>query len=236
MFRYKSATVSHVTIDGPRDSEREWPLGVLDEFAGAVQSARPTWRPGRSGAYRFEPVPPFAEAPPGAWLQVSGPGLDQPIQIRINRDGSRYVVTALVVGTDGTQEVTSETLRRIRLAEIMRELFKDFDPTAPPPTPHLDADGRVDSFDDDSGFLAWWLFKDEVIDNAHPVPGGSGGSQDARYQAFARTYLRELVRQPRRAMTNASEAHNISRATANRWAAICRERGYLPPREGTSDG
>ena len=29
-------------------------------------------------------------------------------------------------------------------------------------------------------------------------------------------------------MSAAARAHSISRATANRWAAICRELGYLP--------
>src|SRR6266568_919989 len=58
--------------------------------------------------------------------------------------------------------------------------------------------------------------------------GPSRRPDDQKLRDFARTYQIELARQPRRAMTAAASAHSISRATANRWAAICREMGFLP--------
>jgi hypothetical protein len=134
--------------------------------------------------------------------RVEGGGLPVPIEIVVDRaaDG-RYVFTGLVIG-DGMQEITSATLRQIRLADIL----------AP-----------------------WSEWSDEVseiersiAEHSYPIRHSARGPDTSALLEFARTYLAELARHPHRAMTAAAAAHNISRATANRWAATCREHGYLP--------
>ena len=56
----------------------------------------------------------------------------------------------------------------------------------------------------------------------------SGAPGDDALRRFASVYESAAVRQPARAMTAAAETLGISRATANRRAARCREAGYLP--------
>lgn len=134
-----------------------------------------------------------------------------PIEIRVQRAGDgRSVVTGLRVEADG--EVTSRLLRVIRLPEILSALF-DHAAVADPsdlPRTFRDAVRRGVAL--------------SVLDHAPVI----ADPLDTSYRAFARTYLAELQRQPHRAMTAAARAHNISRATANRWADACRRLGYLP--------
>lgn len=68
----------------------------------------------------------------GRWVEVSGGELPGPIAARIDRtpDG-RFVVTGLVLGMRGRQEVTWETVRAIKPATILSYIFSDFDPKAP---------------------------------------------------------------------------------------------------------
>jgi hypothetical protein len=168
---------------------------------------------------------------PGGWVSVSRGGLFEPVLMRINKSSDgRFVVTGLVIGMSGQRELTSHTLRSIKLGAIMRELFKDFDPTRPPESyPGEPSYALLDRYDQ---VMSWWLMKELVVDEAVPV-GASGGDGERpdRYRIFAETYLRELARDPRRAMTATAMAHHISRATANRWAKVCRQRGHLPAKE-----
>jgi hypothetical protein len=58
------------------------------------------------------------------------------------------------------------------------------------------------------------------------------GPSTRKLHDFAGTYKRYLQGgEQRRAMTAAAAEHNISRATAHRWAATCRQLGYLPGKE-----
>jgi hypothetical protein len=137
------------------------------------------------------------------------------VRIDAQADG-RHVITGLLIGEEfGAPEITSVTLRRVRLAEILAAVFADFDP-------------------DDT---ARWGPAESVLTaavvNARAgarvaSAGGRRGPDDQALRDFARTYQIELARQPRRAMSAAAKAHSISIATAHRWAAECRERGYLP--------
>lgn len=143
-----------------------------------------------------------------SWVGVEGGGLAFPLLILTGEmpDG-RKAITGVVVG-DGTSEVTASTLRSIRLAEI-RGAYIDFgEPWNPPfPVPMI------------------------------PMrPSGPRGPDAVTLSEFAMTYRAELARQPHRAMTVAARAHNISRATANRWAALCREYGLLVQAGSQDDG
>ena len=135
------------------------------------------------------------------WVVVYGGDLPMPIDIRIERapDG-RHVFTGLRIGVATRGEITSQTLREIRLSEILVDYFETFRP---------DYEAQL-----------------HLAGASYPLRP-RGPDNDA-LRGFARTYLTELARQPHRAMSAAAKAHNISRATANRWAAICRDLGYLP--------
>lgn len=172
--------------------------------------------PPPTGRYRFT----WTERPAGPWVRVDGPGVPSPVELRIVRaaDG-RHVVTGLLLGVAEPVEITTATLRRIRLAEIVGRLFEDFE---------------------DRGVADWalpWASGPTAQDTARgatrsdpPAEVGSRGPDDATLRAFARVYLSELARRPTRAMTTAAERHKISRSAAHRWARMCRERGYLPPK------
>ena len=183
-----------------------------------------------SSGYRFSWEPVHGERPArlpdGAWVFVSGGGLPCEVALRIHRhsDG-RYVFTGIVIADALPQpaEVTSQMLRQVRLSEIQAGLFEpggpfgDFDPAQPP----LQQEGAA------SPEGARWL-ADLQAAHGQAAQGPSRGPDEAALRAFARTYQTKLARQPHRAMSAAARAHSISRATANRWAAACRELGYLP--------
>jgi len=163
-----------------------------------------------SGGYRF--IADHTLHQPLHWVRVEGGDLPMPIEIRVDRaqDG-RFVFSGIKIGTEGMwgyEEITSQTLREIRLAEILAAYYEVFRPDY--------------VFEMESG----------LAKVSHPNRPPRGPDNQA-LGYFARTYLTELARQPHRAMTAAARKHNISRATANRWAAVCREIGLLP---GASPG
>jgi hypothetical protein len=152
--------------------------------------------------YRF-----LADRDDREWVTVYGGDLPMAIDVRMEQaPGGRQVFTGLRVGVSERGEVTSQVLRCIRLADILADYFEAF-------------------MDDEDVLLA------SLAHASRPIPPGRGPDGGA-LQAFAATYKTELARQPHRAMSAAARAHNISRATANRWAAICRERGYLRDTSG----
>jgi hypothetical protein len=203
-----SATLSHVSEDGYQISE-PGPDGPP-----AVRIERD-----EDGGYRVTVNPDFSRSmrPAGHWVKISSGDLPMPVELRVNRhaDG-RYVVTGLLMGDEfSPAEITSQTLREIRLSKILAWLLEDFDPDNLPAWSPRTTVRTIADFN---------------ADLAGQVATGRGqrapGTEVLR--EFARTYLTELARQPRRAMTAAAKAHSISRATANRWAATCRELGLLP--------
>ncbi|MGH2813491.1 MAG: hypothetical protein ACRDI1_12395 [Actinomycetota bacterium] len=154
--------------------------------------------------------------PRGVWVRAEGGDLPFPVELRLHQDANgRYVVTGLLIGDEfDPREITSLALRRIKLSEILAAFFThmDYEPGAPTPYTLPDA---VD-----------------LVARANAVTASPArparGPDDATLRAFAHTYRTELARQPRRAMSAAADAHGISRATANRWAQLCRDLGYLP--------
>ncbi|HEX6520939.1 MAG TPA: hypothetical protein VF070_13150 [Streptosporangiaceae bacterium] len=145
------------------------------------------------------------------WTRVEGGDLPMPVELIFGSapDG-RYVVAGLKIEDAWYPEVvTSATLRQIKLGEIQAAYFDYFEPIR--------------------------LMEESLAELSHPIlppkPGPHGPDNEA-LRAFAHTYLTELARQPHRAMTATAKAHHISRTTANRWAALCRELGYLPSFSG----
>lgn len=149
--------------------------------------------------YRFLADPAHDE-----WVTVYGGDLPVPVDVRIGQaDNGRFVFTGLRIGVAAREEVTANVLRKIRLAEILADYWVAFPPIT------------------EREILA------HAADMSRPLPPGRGPDDDA-LRAFAAAYLTELREHPHRAMSAAAKARNVSRATAHRWAAMCRERGYLP--------
>jgi len=179
---------------------------------------------------RFETEEPYGlldDDLPGLWQRVTGGGLSTPLLVRIGqgRDG-RPVVNGLIIGAEEPPpEITTDSLRSIRLGALLAQLFENFDPENPPTW----EDGIPDQ-------VEWGLIHEHVWRPAVRSGASSRGPSDAELDRFARTYQREFIRNRRRAMTATAEEMGISRATANRWAERCRDRGYLPPGESKKSG
>jgi hypothetical protein len=124
------------------------------------------------------------------------------------------MVTGLLAGDEfAPREITAAQLREIRPGEILAELLADYDPDEPPTWVLPDAIAAVADVNARIG------------NRAERPPRGP---DEETLREFARYYLTEYAPQPRRAMTLAARKYNISRATANRWAQMCRDRGFLP--------
>jgi hypothetical protein len=160
------------------------------------------------------------------WTRVSDGDLPMPIEIRFGYapDG-RFTVTGLRLDVDPLRaadpsnidlEITSATLRQIKLSEIKAAFFE--------------SQGTwLQAIMPDDQSLARSIAHEQVYALRPP----SRGPETETLRKFADAYRIELTRQPHRAMTAVAKALNISRATANRWTALCRELGYLPnPSEG----
>jgi hypothetical protein len=163
-----------------------------------------------SGGYRFTSGHPLHS--PASWVLVEGGDLPLPVEIRVDRmpDGRHVVAGLRIEWPPDPRGITSQTLREIRLSEILAAYYDEFQPD--------------------------YVFEIEssIAEVSYPARPPRGPGNQALME-FARTYMTELARQPRRAMTAAAKAHNISRATANRWAAICRELGLLPSASSGED-
>jgi hypothetical protein len=141
------------------------------------------------------------------WEHVEGGDLPMPIDIIVQQapDG-RYVFTGLRIGDEvETQEITAATLRQIKLGEILAAHFEHFQPIR----------------EMEAGLA-------ELSVPVRPRGRGPAAPGAEALSRFAHTYQIELARQPHRAMSAAAKAHSISRTTAHRWAAMCRQLGYLP--------
>jgi hypothetical protein len=192
--------------------------GYQESQASEDRAGEPlTIERGADGKYTVTAAPGFQRSlrPAGPWVRVSGGDLPFPVEFRIHRhDDGRYVVTGLMTGDEfNPQEITAQDLRQIRLSKILAWLLRDFDPDNLPAWSPRTSIRLAAELNAQRGLTA---------------AGRSRAPDETTLRDFARTYLTELARQPRRAMTAAARAHNISRATANRWAAICRQIGLLP--------
>jgi hypothetical protein len=149
-----------------------------------------------------------------------------PIEIRFGYapDG-RFTVRGLRLDVDPFRatdpsyidlEITSATLRQIKLSEIKAAFFEW-------------QSASIQAVMPDDRNLARSIAAEQV----YALQSTNRGPGSETLRKFADAYRIELTRQPHRAMTATAKALNISRATANRWAALCRELGYLPnPSEG----
>ena len=169
--------------------------------------------------YGFSFLPNYEQPvrPQGAWMRCSGGDLPMPVGLRIapSTDG-RWVVTGLMLGEEfEQQEITSKTLRAIKLREIVAKLLEDYDPDAPPDWMNF-------------ATTLGLVLRTNAATAGHVAKTAQRGPDEATLRDFTRAYRAELARRPHGAMTAAAKAFNISRATANRWAQEARRLGFLP--------
>lgn len=178
----------------------------------------------------------------GTWLHVKGAWLPAPIVIRVDRaaDG-RYMITGLLLGWRQQREITWQTLRNLKLAAVLEEIFAGFDPSNPMKALGDLPSGRLSELS--APALAAAHLYDRLEPNLYvrqvqPADGdqpaetrGRRGPSADDLEAFANVYRRLYATQPRRAMTAAAAETSVSRATAIRYAARCREVGLLPPKD-----
>ena len=177
----------------------------------------------RMPTYSFMPMesPNWDDLGEDEWTRVEGGGLPAAIYIRVelSRDGKPMITGMILGGAWPRNEISANTLRDIKPREILTELFSHFDPSAPPNSEEWEES------------ITWGLMHEVYMMRLPRVPVDSvstrGASTSDRLAEFAEVYLREMRLQPRRAMTATAKAMNISRATANRWAAMARARGLL---------
>lgn len=176
--------------------------------------------------YSFMPMdsPNWDSLGEDEWTRVEGGSLPAAIYIRVelSRDG-KPVITGLVLGAAWPRaEITANSLRDIKPREILAALFSTYDPSNPPP------------LEEWAEAVTWGLMHEVYMMNTPQAPFDSQSSRGAgtsdRIVEFASIYRREMRVQPKRAMTATAKAMNISRATANRWAARARDLGLLAPR------
>lgn len=182
--------------------------------------------------YGFVPMdqPNWEDLSEDEWVRVEGGGLSAPIYVRVikTNDGG-VAINGLVMGAAWPRsEVTANELRQVRPRDILNQLFADFDPNSPP------------DYDDWEDSITWGLMHEVYMMRLPTVPVESSAARSAgtpdKLEEFARIYLREFKLRPKKAMTATAEAMNISRATANRWAARARDRGLLPQRSPRERG
>ncbi|GIG54539.1 leucine zipper domain-containing protein [Demequina activiva] len=147
------------------------------------------------------------------------------VRVAKSSDG-KLVITGLVMG-DGIDEVTGQALRAIKPGEIIRTIQWRESGTLPPrsvgalgPTGLARFEGmteRVESHAEAS---------------AAPSKRGRRGPTHEELTRFAEVYTKHSTYSDA-AMTLAARELGLSRATANRWAARCRNEGLLnlEPRE-----
>jgi hypothetical protein len=212
--------------------------------------------------------------PAGVWIAVRGGGLPVPVVVRIDqtRDG-RFMVTGLLIGLDERREVTWTTLRQIKPATILSNIFAGWDPRIPEkalsealerpdfswdePTIEEFADPNLplnlarpdppgpDEIEQAAKWSREWpraLRAYELWRQTRPDERASPAEEVTRARAsvatnlteFAGAYRRNYAVNPRRATTATAEELHISRATAIRRIAECRDIGLLAAQDHES--
>jgi hypothetical protein len=189
-------------------------VGVPSSFAGVV--AHPLRHVVK------EPLP-ILHGMEGVWLTLKAGPLPVPITVRIDRtEEGRFIITGLVIGLRERKEITWETMRQIRLAAVLEELFVGYDPMNPA--------GQVSrSHRGQSLFMLWEL-------HSRDLPEVQLDERPRRHAApnlreVVKVYLRNLAATPNKATAATATELHCSRATVIRRLAEARTAGLLPPKE-----
>lgn len=166
------------------------------------------------------------------WHKITRPG-DQSFHIRVGTaiDG-QYVITGLLLGgVDAPAEITGQTLRSIKISEILNTIF--WRETGSPPPRSVGDIGPT-------GLARFEGMTEGVAASAHDLSiesaSGRRGPTQVDLTSFAAEYEAQRKVNPHRAMSTAARHCGISRATANRWAARAKELGLLSDPTSTNEG
>jgi hypothetical protein len=171
-----------------------------------------------------EPLPDLHGHLEGIWLRLKGGPLPVPITVRIDSTNEgRYVITGLVIGLleSERKEITWETLRQIKLATVLEQLFEGWSRM----NPAARARSRRGQ-----ALLGLW----ERLDRGLPevqLEERPRRQAAPNLREFAEVYQRNFVETPNRATAETAAQLHCSRATVIRRLAEARTAGLLPPKE-----
>jgi hypothetical protein len=166
-----------------------------------------------------EPLPEL-HGMEGTWMHLKGDPLPVPITIRIEHTNEgRFIVTGLVIGLRESTEITWETMRQIRLATVLEQLFAGYDPMNPAATEDASWGRRL-------ALLTLWYQLPDV-----PVESKPRRHAARNLREVAETYLRHLAATPNRATAATAKELHCSRATVIRRLEEARLAGLLPSKE-----
>lgn len=168
---------------------------------------------------------------PGGWSTVThGPELPFTFDIKIGRRGRQLSLTGLRIDLSerksGPRQVTSRTLRDIRVGRLLDQLADQYRE----PSAGLGSDYEPS--------LWFWHEMVEVIDRTAtelpPVEAPRQGRPPSREQLrrFVGLYASHLRAGRRNAMTRATTDAGMARSTGYRWFELARQEGLL---EGLED-
>lgn len=172
-----------------------------------------------------EPLPELHGNMAGIWLRLKDGPLPIPITVRIDStNGGRFTITGLVIGLrpEEYKEITWETLRKIKLATLLEQLFERWDRMNP-------ARQARRSRRDQALLELWYQLHrglPEVQLEERPQRHAAPNLRD-----FAEVYLRNLAATPNKATAATAAELHCSRATVIRRLAEARKAGLLPLKE-----
>jgi hypothetical protein len=171
-----------------------------------------------------EPLPDLHGHLEGIWLRLKGGPLPVPITVRIDstRDG-RYVITGLVIGLLESErsEITWETLRQIKLATVLEQLFEGWD--------RMNPAARARSRRGQALLELWELLGRGLPEVQLEERPRRHAAPDLR--RVAEVYLKHLAATPHKATKKTADELHCSRATVIRRQAEARAAGLLPGKE-----
>lgn len=195
--------------------------------------------------------------PESPWIGVKGGGLERPMAVRVRFSGVALQLVGVQI--EGEDEITSATLRSVRLTQLLPALRTYL--------VHL-----VGELDKDVEFLSntltgmnelpdpkrlqagpeWWGGVDEIFMDMlsvtaqrtavleqvqfdegvefQPRPRGAKPPTDEEYARFAAIYLEEVASGARGAKQRTADRVAMNRGTAYKWIRACEARGLLTPR------
>lgn len=163
------------------------------------------------------------------WVTVaSGPGLSQPVDVRVGMKRGRPCIVGIRV--DNGTELTADHLREPKLKEILSAFLGRWTADGP------DVAGIKFKYHQD--LHEWWVGMRSFLDASPAVEGEVPRAQrgraptDEMLRDFARHYVAEMQTAPHGAISRAARAVHTGRTTAYRWLELCRERGWIPDEIG----
>ncbi|HET9889664.1 MAG TPA: hypothetical protein VFQ42_04110 [Mycobacterium sp.] len=183
------------------------------------------------------------------WLRHDD-GLSMPIEVRLTQDGyGRWLVTGLRIEADAGQEVTAQTLRAIKLRDVVAALLKDYEPDVPEACspeevrlrefartylaelarrPHRAVTAAATAHGISRATAHRWVQECRSLGYLPTLSRRGDVNVDDFYRSVATAYNEAVAATARPAKVLAEEA-GVPVGTVHRWVNEARRRGFLPP-------